>query len=212
MESTHNNLEFLKQLLQEIKEKGKSHCVTITSMGNLLYILNDGFNFYVLLVPNKKLSPNLSQKILQIEGWAEKFALTNYHKTYDIDFCNLVINEVNKIFIEVLRVPQNRIWRFETNPGMMVVKAHEISLDAKTRRERNKIKANSILRHSLKLLWFPFSNNLRFSISSSFIIATIILIDKHVKREEVDTLSLFLILGVGPLLYAVLQLRYPDRK
>ena len=212
MESTHNNILILKQQLEIIREKGKSHCVSITTLGNLIYVLNDGFSFYVLLVPNKKLSQILSDKILRIGGWIEKFALTNYEKTYNFNSVDLIITEVNNIFTEVLRVPQNRNWRFETNPGMMVVKANEISLDAETRRERNKSQANSILDRFLKALSFPFSNNIRFSIIASIILATIILILKHSKNESVDTLTLSIILGFCPFLYVILQLKYPDRK
>ncbi len=154
----------------------------------------------------------MSEKILRIGGWIEKFALTNFEKTYDLNSVDLIIIEVNNIFIEVLRVPQNRIWRFETNPGMMVVNANEISLDAKTRTERNKSQANSIFNRFLKALSFSFSNNIRFSIITSIILATILLIDKHSKNESVDALTLSIILGFCPFLYAILQLKYPDRK
>jgi hypothetical protein len=197
MESTHNNLLYLKEQLEIIRDKGKSHCVTITSLGNLLYVLNDGFNFCVLLVPNKKLSQILSGEILRIGGWIEKFALTNYEKTYDLNSVDLIITEINIIFIEVLRVPQNRIWRFDTNPGMMAVKSKEISLDAKTRRERNMAKANSLLSRCVKALRYPFVNNIRFSIIASIIIAIIILRDKQLKGESLDTISLSIILGFG---------------
>ncbi|MFA7379964.1 MAG: hypothetical protein WC150_05845 [Bacteroidia bacterium] len=150
MTEKNSNIDILRTHLATIKDKGKSYCITINTIGHLYYILNDGKGFYVLLVPNQKLTIEKSHKILNLTGWTEKFSLTNYHKYYDISSIDILLDEIENISINILRVPTERNWRFEVNSGMMVVKAHEISLDATSRREINK--ANTPLRRILKYL------------------------------------------------------------
>jgi hypothetical protein len=176
MRRTNPNIEKLENHLVTINDKGKSYCITITTLGHLIYILNDGIGRYVLLVPNKKFSIEDYNKILNLEGWTEKFTLTNFHKNYDTLSNNILLNEIEIILNDILNVPTERNWRFEVNSGMMVVKANEISLDATTRRENNKAKANKPLRRILKYMSFPFTLDryINFSKKTKHVLSSIL--------------------------------------
>lgn len=177
-------------------------------MGNLIYILNDGNAFYTLLVPNEKLSGNVSDQILKLNGWVEKFTQTNYHKSCDLYSVDTITKEVNYILTEILKTPATRKWRFETNPGMMVVKAEEISLNAATRREINQKNANSPLKMLTKYLLIPFSTNLRMAITFTIACTTIYFFN----QRFFDLKSFLLIPGLGLLCYLLLKLKYPEHK
>ena len=212
MKNINPNIEILKNNLLTIKDKGKSYCITITTMGNLFYILNDGQGFYLLLVPNKKLTQQSSTELLKLNEWNEKFHLTNYHKTFDSLSIDIIISEIEIIFRNILKIPDNRKWRFEVNSGMMVVKANEISLDATSRRENNKLEANTPLRKFLKLLFYPFSTNLKMSITVTIILGIIFVLKEKSKNNTIDYKLFIIILGAGILYYFILQLRWPNKK
>ena len=212
MKNINPNIEILKSHLLTIKDKGKSYCITITTMGNLFYILNDGQGFYLLLVPNKKLTQQSSTELLKLNEWKEKFHLTNYHKTFDCLSIDIITSEIEIIFKNILKIPDTRKWRFEVNSGMMVVKANEISLDATSRRENNKLKANTPIRKFLKILFYPFSTNLRISIIVTIILGVIFIFKEKSKNNTIDYKLFILILGMGFFYYYILQLRWPDKK
>ncbi|MEM6721072.1 MAG: hypothetical protein AAF611_17215 [Bacteroidota bacterium] len=146
------NLIKLRSGLDEIQSKGESYNLTITSMGNLIYILNTGVDFYALLVPNKTLDQNTANKILTSIQWEEKFHLTNYHKSYDYNKSETLLKEVEKLLIAILKVPNSRQWRFDIQPEMMIVKSDEESIPTSVRRELNKRKFNSPIRKFLRKL------------------------------------------------------------
>lgn len=212
MTATNPNIETLKKHLVTIKDKGKSYCITINTVGHLIYILNDGIGLYVLLVPNNKLTIEDSHKVLNLEGWTEKFLLINFHKSYEMNSIDILLSEIEKILIDVLRIPKERNWRFEVNSGMMIVKANEISLDAATRREIIKKKANSPIRKILNILTYPFKSNLRMSISVTIILATISFYRDVSLYSAITYKYLILTIGMGVLCYIALQLKYPDKK
>ena len=212
MTNISTNIATLRQNLLAIKEKGESSCITISTIGNLLYVLNDGIGFYVLLVPNKKLTQQLSLQILQISGWTEKFSLTNYHKSFEIYSIDMIAREIENIFIDVLKIPTTRKWRFEVNSGMMIVKANELAMDAASRREINKVRANSPLRRIIKFLIYPFSTNLRMSIAVTIILGASIVFNKK-SMNAISNYKIFLLtIVMGLICYVVLQLKYPDKK
>jgi hypothetical protein len=211
MTAINSNIEVLKQNLLIIKAKGKSYGITITTIGNLLYILNEGTGFYVLLVPNKKLTPHLSMKILQINGWKEKFHLTNYHKNFYDQSIEMIAIEIENILNNLLLVPISRTWRFELSSGMMALKANEVLLDAYSRREINKAKVKSPLRRLSKLLFYPFSTNLRMSIVVTIVFGAGILYKELSINASIDYQSIILISGIGLLSYFIFQLNYPEK-
>lgn len=211
MTSISTNITTLKQKLSAIKELGKSYCITISAFGNLLYILNEGIGFYVLLVPNKKLTEQLSHQILQINGWTEKFALTNYHKSFELYSTDMIPIEIENIFINILKIPTTRKWCFDVNSGMMIVKDNVLALDAASRREINKARANSPLRKIIKLLVYPFSNNLRVSITWTIILNALIVFNNRLMNTESNYKIFLLTIVMGLLFYVGLRLKFPDR-
>ncbi len=212
MKPTNLNIEKLKKHLVTINDKGKSYCINITTLGHLIYILNDGIGRYVLLVPNKKLTIEDSNKILNLNGWSEKFTLTNFHKNYDTWSSNILLDEIEIILNDILNVPTERNWRFAVNAEMMVVKANEISLDTTSRREINKARANSTSRRVLNFLKVHFSSNFNTAITVTIIFGFIILFNEKSTNDTIDLKLLPIILGMGLLYYIILQLRWPNKK
>lgn len=212
MTSISTNIATLRQNLLAIKEMGESYCITISAFGNLLYILNDGIEFYVLLVPNKKLTQQLSHQILQINGWTEKFSLTNYHKSFELYSIDMIPSEIENILIDILKIPTTRKWCFDVNSGMMLVKDNVLALDAASRREINKARTNSPLRKIIKLLVYPFTSNLRLSITWTIILGAFIVLNNKLMNTTSDYKIFLLTIVMGLVFYVGLQLKFPDRK
>ena len=211
MKPKNSNVEKLEKYLATINAKGKSYCITITTLGHLIYILNDGIGRYVLLVTNKILTIEDSNKILNLDGWTENFTLTNFHKNYDKCPSNILLDENEILLNDILNVPTERNWRFAVNPGMMAVKANEISLDATSRREINKVRANSTSRRVLNFIKVHFSSNFNTAVTVTIILGFIIMFNEKSTNVEIDLKLLPIILGIGLLYYIILQLKWPKK-
>jgi hypothetical protein len=206
-----SNSEILKQHLFTIKERGRGHCLTITTVGHLIYILNEGDGFYVLVVPEKKLTQTTSNQLLEVVDWEEKYSLSNYHKTFNFNSIEFISVEIDKILSKVLTIPKTRKWRFLINPGMMVIKSNEVVLNAKTRRDMNKKMSNTLSKKLLKYLAFPLSTNLNASIFATLILLGLIGSEK-LKASTLNIEFLTFLLSFGIITYIILRLKYPDKK
>lgn len=93
----------------------------------------------------------------------------------------------------------------------MLVKANVMALDAETRRENNKKKANSPLRKLLTVLSYPLQSNLKMSISVTIITMIIFGYKNFSFYSEISLQSVGIAIGSGGLLYLFLRLKYAKK-
>lgn len=135
-----NNLD---HWLRDLNKRPIYNSLQIISKGNSLYILKESIETYwLLIVPSEPLGENASTELIN-RGFQEKHPKINYTKTICLnneDGIEQVKEEIEYIFHNILKVETDRLWRFEIQSGMKILKDPRPLLTKSELRHRNKRK------------------------------------------------------------------------
>lgn len=147
---TTQNKENLIYWITDLSKRPIYNSLKIISKGNTLYLLKEmGEVYWILIVPSKPLEEQTSIELINL-GFQERHSRINYTKTLKINNDNVkeqIKDEIDYILHNLLKVEKERLWRFEIQSGMKILKDPRPLLTKSELRHRNKRKLN------LKFKW-----------------------------------------------------------
>ena len=151
MEQIKTNAECLNHYLEELKTASDFSAILINSKGVRFHMLKEYNRLYCLLVPNLPVDDLKNAQLIKA-GFHEKFPKINYEMEFGLENKTLIIEKTLLAMNQILQIEIGRIWRFEINPGMMVIRANEAELPTGIRREKKLLKNRSIPRRLFKFI------------------------------------------------------------
>lgn len=187
-----SNKEHLLEMLHSLEKRSLYTCLIVQPKGNKLYILKDrNDSLFVVLIPSRPLLKEESQQVIDL-GFKEIWPNINFKLSLNRFSRNelfLFVEQIEKLFSEILKVETEWPWRIRSDSNLAVVK--DLSEPLLTRQqlcERNLRKARR------RRTFYAISASLIVFLSIAFLLTAFFVV---VGTDLSKLIIAFLVIGIS---------------
>lgn len=186
----NTNQQTLFAYLNKLKQSSVFSDIIIETLGIRLHLLKDNNEkIYCLVVPDKPLNYSSVKKFEEL-GFQEKFKKINFIRFFSLHNLDEVVEIIEKVLSDILRVPENRQWRFDLTRGMALLKSNNPEMPNSLRRKMIKERNNKPLN--------IFKRKYGINLVISLIISIIIVLNcKEYIKSKQELIGLIILLTLG---------------